>query len=36
MILTVTVILPVKGSGIVLFVKVNGLVHMSEFLTSKW
>ena len=28
MILTVTVILPVKGSGIVLFVKVNGLVHI--------
>ena len=28
MILTVTVILPVKGSGIVLFVDVNGLVHI--------
>lgn len=28
MILTVTVVLPVKGSGIVLFVNVNGLVHI--------
>ena len=29
MILTITVILPVKGSGIVLFVDVNGLVHIT-------
>ena len=30
MILTVTVILPVKGSEIVLFVNVNGLVHIKR------